>query len=88
MILPKKLVQKKADKPKSKYEDVNQVKMFLLSLEDLHTNRYKNGWFTLYKFTEQVKINSNLMAEMQEFSKVKMERPVVENYNRPVLPVI
>ena len=79
MILPKKLAQNKPA-PKNKYEDASKVKMFLLSLEDLHTNRFKNGWFTLYKFVEQVKENPALKAEMQEFSKVKIEKPVVEGY--------
>ena len=51
MMLPKKFTQNKAP-PKNKYEDANKVKLFLLSLEDLHMNRFKNGWFTLYKFVE------------------------------------
>ena len=79
MILPKKFTQNKQP-PKNKYEDASKVKLFLLSLEDLHTNRFKNGWFTLYKFVEQVKENPALKAEMQEFSKVKIEKPVVESY--------
>lgn len=59
--------------------------MFLLSLEDLHTNRFKNGWFTLYKFVEKVKENPSLKLEMQEFAKVKIEKPEVESYyTRPV----
>ena len=51
MILPKKFAQNK-QAPKNKYQDASKVKMFLLSLEDLHTKRYKNSWFTLYKFVE------------------------------------
>lgn len=63
MQLPKKFSQPKAA-PKNKYEDANKVKMFLLSLEDLHNNRFKNGWFTLFKFAEKVKDNPELKAEM------------------------
>ena len=54
--------------------------MFLLSLEDLHNNRFKNGWFTLFKFTEKVRDNPALKEEMQEFVKVKIEKPLVESY--------
>jgi len=54
MQLPKKFGQPKPI-PKNKYEDANKVKMFLLSLEDLHNNRFKNGWFTLFKFAEKVR---------------------------------
>ena len=34
-----------------KYSSTN-VKMFVISLDDLYTNRFKNGWFTLLKFTD------------------------------------
>lgn len=51
MILPKKFGAKKQEY-KSKYENPNAVKIFMLSVADIYTNRYKNGWFTLLKFTE------------------------------------
>lgn len=79
MILPKKF-NKPQLQPKTKYEDPNNVKMFLLSCQDLHTNRFKNGWFTLLKFTEQVKLQPSLMDEMRQFGLHKLEKPVVEVY--------
>ena len=69
------------------YQNENQVKLFLLSLEDLHNNRFKNGWFTLLKFTEQVKVKPEIMVEMQEFSKTKIEKPIVESYYQATQPV-
>ena len=67
MNLPKKFGQNKEKKAPEKYSDTN-FKLFLLSLDDLHMNRYKNGWFTLLKFTEQVKIKPEVMNEMRSFS--------------------
>ena len=83
MILPNKFKKQVPAKPKlSKYEDHNQVKMFLLSVEDLHTNRFKNGWFTLHKFTEKVIDKPELMDELREFSQNnKIEKPTVEVYH-------
>lgn len=82
MILPKKFGAKKAaaEPPKSKYENSAQVKMFMISVEDVFTNRFKNGWFTLLKFTEQVIEKPHILDEMKEFSKTKIEKPVVDVY--------
>ena len=77
MILPKNL--KRAPAPQQK--DPASIKLFLLALSDLHTNRFKNGWFTLLKFTEQVKQKPHLMDEMRKFSETKLEKPVVEVYH-------
>ena len=49
--------------------------MLANSLDDLVQQRFKNGWFTFHKFTEESKKNPKLLEEMQEFGKVKLERP-------------
>ena len=55
MILPKKFGAKKpAPVPKNKYEDSTKVRMLLLPVEDVFMQKFKDGWFTLFKFTEEV----------------------------------
>jgi len=51
MNLPKKFLAKKEAKMPEKYSSTS-VKMFIVALDDLYMNRYKNGWFTLLKFTD------------------------------------
>ena len=70
MILPNKFGAKKKEPPKNKYENPTQVKMFLMSVDDIFTNRYKNGWFTLLKFTEEVQQKPQLLDEVKQFSQV------------------
>jgi hypothetical protein len=50
----------------------------VLAVEDLHTNRFKNGWFTLLKFTEKVIENPQLLDEMRVFGQTKIDKPQVE----------
>ena len=71
MILPNKFGAKKkpAEPPKNKYENPTQVKMFMMSVEDVFTNRFKNGWFTLLKFTEKVQEKPHVLDELKEFSQ-------------------
>ena len=46
-------------------------------------NRFKNGWFTLYKFAERVQQNPKLHDELVEFNKNnKLEQP---DYMDPVI---
>jgi len=35
--------------------DPTSVKLFATCLDDIHMNKYKSGWYTLLKFSEQVK---------------------------------
>ena len=58
------------------------MKLFLLACQDLHINRFKNGWFTLLKFTERVKLQPDLLDEMRIFSATRLEKPEVEAYYR------
>ena len=74
MILPKKVIKKE---PPSKYA-ATSVKMFVTALDDVNTNRYKSGWFTLLKFTEQVKLKPDLIDEMRLFGQTKLDKPVVQ----------
>lgn len=89
MILPNKFGAKKkaADPPKSKYENPTQVKMFLMSVDDIFTNRYKNGWFTLLKFTEAVIEKPHLLEEVKEFSKNHKFEDVTQFYKNVRPPV-
>lgn len=64
MILPKKFgagAKKATEPPKTKYENGASVKMFMFTVEDIFTNRFKNGWFTLLKFTDKVLEQPELM---------------------------
>ena len=53
---------------KPKFSDYD-IKILVLAILDLHMNRFKNGWFTLYKFAEKVATNPKLHDELVEFSK-------------------
>ena len=41
----------------------------------MHRNRFKNGWFTLLKFTEQVEKKPALLEELQKFSNENTIQP-------------
>jgi len=70
-----------------KYSSTN-VKMFVISLDDLYTNRFKNGWFTLLKFTDQVKEKPHIMDEMRAFGETKLVRPEVTVFRAIKAPVL
>jgi hypothetical protein len=88
MILPKnKFGAKKAAEPvKTKYENPTSVKMFMMSVEDVFTNRYKNAWFTLLKFTEKVEEKSSILEELKEFGRTtQMEKlNIAVDYQIPI----
>lgn len=44
------------------------VKILVLAILDLHMNRFKNGWFTLYKFSEKVAENPKYHQELVDFT--------------------
>ena len=58
--------------------------MFLLSVEDLHNNRFKQGWFTLLKFTEKARAQPELVEEMRVFNETKLEKPDVKVFQKVV----
>lgn len=70
-----------------KYSSTN-VKMFVISLDDLYTNRFKNGWFTLLKFTDQVKDKPYLMDQMRAFNETKLVKPEVTVFRVIKAPVV
>ena len=70
-----------------KYSSTN-VKMFVISLDDLYTNRFKYGWFTLLKFTDHVKEKPHLMDEMRAFGETKLVRPEVTVFRVIKAPVL
>ena len=41
----------------------------VLAVEDLHKNRFRNGWFHLLNFTEAVIKKPYLLEEMKKFSE-------------------
>jgi len=59
--------------------------MFVVALDDLHTNRFKQGWFTLLKFTEEVKTKPHVMDEMRDFGQVKLDKPEVRVFHKVVV---
>jgi len=62
-------------KSPSRY-DPTSVKLFATCLDDIHMNKYKSGWYTLLKFTEQVKKDQKFMDELRiNVKENKIEKP-------------
>jgi hypothetical protein len=62
--------------------------MFVISLDDVYTNRFKNGWFTLLKFTDHVKEKPHLIDEMRAFGQTKLVKPEVTVFRVIKAPVL
>ena len=52
-------------------------------VQDLHKNRFKNGWFTLLKFTDQVLKKPELLDELKKFSSENTIEP--DEWTEPVV---
>ena len=54
-----------------------------MQVEDLHKNRFRQGWFDLLRFTEQVEKKPELLEELKKFSS---ENPMeLDEWTEPVV---